>query len=142
MSSVPEVEKRKRLAHILRKFPLDQTQRSAFDKSTSAICAGVHLIQGPPGTGKTRTALVIILALASLNLRVLLTAGSNKGVDKLQPRDRRRQCRPVGLEPAELVWTACTFPNTYTPNVRCASEQRLDKGSESGEQGQRPRSGS
>jgi hypothetical protein len=27
MSSVPEVEKRKRLAHILRKFPLDQTQR-------------------------------------------------------------------------------------------------------------------
>ncbi|KAN0081110.1 P-loop containing nucleoside triphosphate hydrolase protein [Elaphomyces granulatus] len=83
MSSVPEVEKRKRLGHILQKFPLDKTQRAAFNKSTSAICAGVHLIQGPPGTGKTRTALVIILALASLNLRVLLAAGSNKGVDNL-----------------------------------------------------------
>jgi ATP-dependent RNA/DNA helicase IGHMBP2 len=83
MSNVLEGEKKKRLEYILRKFPLDKAQREAFNKSTSAICAGVHLIQGPPGTGKTRTALIIILALASLNLRVLLAAGSNKGVDNL-----------------------------------------------------------
>jgi hypothetical protein len=83
MSSIPEALKEKRLRYILSKFPLDEAQREAFNKSTSAICVGVHLIQGPPGTGKTRTALVIILALASLNLRVMLAAGSNKGVDNL-----------------------------------------------------------
>jgi AAA domain len=83
MSSVPEEEKRHRLGYILKKYPLDPTQREAFDKATSKICVGVHLIQGPPGTGKTRTALVIILALASLKLRVLLAVSSNNGVDNL-----------------------------------------------------------
>ncbi|GIC84550.1 uncharacterized protein Aud_000368 [Aspergillus udagawae] len=39
--------------------------------------------QWPPGTGKTRTAVVIILLLMALNLKVLLVAGSNKGVDNL-----------------------------------------------------------
>jgi hypothetical protein len=52
MSNVSEGEKKKRLEYILKKFPLDKAQREAFNKSTSAICVGVHLIQGPPGTGK------------------------------------------------------------------------------------------
>lgn len=34
-------------------------------------------------TGKTRASLVIILALAALNLPVMIAAGSNKGVDNL-----------------------------------------------------------
>ncbi len=83
MSKVPAEQQRERLQYILENFPLDETQRAAFDKSTRRICAGIHLIHGPPGTGKTRTALVIILTMTALDLRVLLAAGSNKGVDNL-----------------------------------------------------------
>ncbi|KAJ5801007.1 uncharacterized protein N7518_003075 [Penicillium psychrosexuale] len=42
-----------------------------------------HGSVGPPGTGKTRTAKRIILTLASLGLKVFVTAGSNKGVNNL-----------------------------------------------------------
>jgi len=83
MSTVPDEQKRERLDYILGKYKPDKTQYEAFLRSTRNIRAGIHLIQGPPGTGKTRTALIIILALASLKLRVLLAAGSNKGVDNL-----------------------------------------------------------
>ncbi|KAJ9247806.1 hypothetical protein DTO207G8_7809 [Paecilomyces variotii] len=83
LSSLDRPTQEMRLAYILQKFPLSESQRRAFDRSIYHICAGVHLIQGPPGTGKTRTASVIILALACLHVRVLLAAGSNKGVDNL-----------------------------------------------------------
>ncbi|KAJ5405989.1 hypothetical protein N7465_007273 [Penicillium sp. CMV-2018d] len=62
---------------------LDPTQKEAFTKSTTAITVGVSLIQGPPGTGKTTTAVAIVLAMMALQIRVLLTAASNKGVDNL-----------------------------------------------------------
>lgn len=71
------------MKHIISQFPLDVAQEQAFRTSTTKIVCGVNLIQGPPGTGKTRTAMVIILVLASLGLKVLLAAGSNKGVDNL-----------------------------------------------------------
>ncbi|KAJ9222120.1 hypothetical protein DTO027B5_5086 [Paecilomyces variotii] len=83
ISNVEPSLQEERLAYILQKFPLDETQREAFNRSISRICAGIHLIQGPPGTGKTHTAVVVVLAFACLNVRVMIAAGSNKGVDNL-----------------------------------------------------------
>ncbi|KAG2026812.1 hypothetical protein GB937_001602 [Aspergillus fischeri] len=83
MSQLPQQQKAERIFYIEKNFPLDEAQREAFLKSTFQITCGVNLIQGPPGTGKTRTAVVIILLLMALDLKVLLVAGSNKGVDNL-----------------------------------------------------------
>jgi hypothetical protein len=83
MSILSEQEKAERLEYILHHFPLDESQKRAFNQSTRQLIGGLHIIQGPPGTGKTHTAVAIILAVASLGLRVLLAAGSNKGVDNL-----------------------------------------------------------
>ncbi|KAJ9220017.1 hypothetical protein DTO207G8_5296 [Paecilomyces variotii] len=83
LSNVEQDQKEHRLRYILDKFPLDKTQRKAFNRSVRQIVAGIYLIQGPPGTGKTHTALVIILAFACRGIRVLIAAGSNKGVDNL-----------------------------------------------------------
>jgi ATP-dependent RNA/DNA helicase IGHMBP2 len=83
MSEVPLQQQDERIAYILENFPLDEAQHQAFLKSTFKVTCGINLIQGPPGTGKTRTAMVIILLLMALDLKVLLVAGSNKGVDNL-----------------------------------------------------------
>ncbi|RHZ68274.1 DEAD/DEAH box helicase [Aspergillus thermomutatus] len=83
MSEVPPEQQDERISYIMKNFPLDEAQHQAFLKSTFEITCGVNLIQGPPGTGKTRTAMVIILLLMALDLKVLLVAGSNKGVDNL-----------------------------------------------------------
>lgn len=83
MSSIPVNLRRERLDYILQKYPLDEVQWTAFQRSTTAICAGIHLIQGPPGTGKTRLGMVIILAFAALDFKVLLTAASSKATDNL-----------------------------------------------------------
>ncbi|PKY06173.1 P-loop containing nucleoside triphosphate hydrolase protein [Aspergillus campestris IBT 28561] len=83
ISELSGEEIERRLEYIMSRFPLDEAQERAFRTSTTQIVCGVNLIQGPPGTGKTRTAMVIILVLASLGLKVLLAAGSNKGVDNL-----------------------------------------------------------
>jgi hypothetical protein len=37
----------------------------------------------PPGTGKTRTAEIILLLLIELDPKVLLIAGSNKGINNV-----------------------------------------------------------
>ncbi|KAF7125947.1 hypothetical protein CNMCM5793_002306 [Aspergillus hiratsukae] len=83
ISEVPLQQQDERIAYILENFPLDEAQHQAFLKSTFKVTCGVNLIQGPPGTGKTRTAMFIILLLMALDLKVLLVAGSNKGVDNL-----------------------------------------------------------
>ncbi|RHZ74961.1 hypothetical protein CDV55_109139 [Aspergillus turcosus] len=83
MSKLSSQLQDERIAYIEEIFPLDEAQQRAFSESTFEITCGVNLIQGPPGTGKTRTAMVIILMLMALNLKVLLVAGSNKGVDNL-----------------------------------------------------------
>lgn len=82
-SSVDTITQAEYLSRIEHLVPLDETQTEALKRSTFAIPGGVHLVVGPPGTGKTRTAKRIILTLASLGLKVLVTAGSNKGVDNL-----------------------------------------------------------
>lgn len=82
-SSVDATTQAEYLRRIEQLVPLDLPQTEAVKKSTFAIPGGVHLVVGPPGTGKTRTAKRIILTLASLGLKVLVTAGSNKGVDNL-----------------------------------------------------------
>ncbi|KAF7160020.1 hypothetical protein CNMCM5623_005566 [Aspergillus felis] len=83
MSEVLPPQQAERISYILENFPLDEAQQRAFPKSTFEITCGISLIQGAPGTGKTRTAMVIILLLMALDLKVLLVAGSNKGVDNL-----------------------------------------------------------
>jgi hypothetical protein len=83
ISSIEQAKQDEYLKHIEKVVPLDTEQAQAVRKSTVAVPGGVHLIVGPPGTGKTRTAKRIILTLASLGLKVLVVAGSNKGVDNL-----------------------------------------------------------
>lgn len=76
-------ERKHRVDYILRNFRLDEHQRKAFDASVTATTCGIHLVQGPPGTGKTTTSVVIVLALAALQHKVMLAGGSNTGVDNL-----------------------------------------------------------
>ncbi|QKX53991.1 uncharacterized protein TRUGW13939_01072 [Talaromyces rugulosus] len=83
MSILSEQEKAEKLEYIRHHFPLYESQKRAFNQTTRQLIGGLHIIQGPPGTGKTHTAVAIILAVTSLGLRVLLAAGSNKGVDNL-----------------------------------------------------------
>src|SRR5436190_2609634 len=42
MSDVPAELQEERLTYILKKFELDKEQQKLFEKSTTAICAGVH----------------------------------------------------------------------------------------------------
>ena len=51
--------------------------------SVFKVIAGIHLVKGPPGNGKTRTTLVMLLILASLGMKVLISAGSDQAVDTL-----------------------------------------------------------
>ncbi|KAJ5193258.1 hypothetical protein N7449_009400 [Penicillium cf. viridicatum] len=83
LSSLPSDIAKERLEYVRDFCHLDPNQEEAFTKSTTAITVGVSLIQGPPGTGKTTTAVAIVLAMMALQVKVLLTAASNKGVDNL-----------------------------------------------------------
>ncbi|KAL4885518.1 P-loop containing nucleoside triphosphate hydrolase protein [Aspergillus karnatakaensis] len=83
ISTVPQEQQQARIRFILEKYPLDAAQLEAFQAAVTRIVCGLCLIQGPPGTGKTRTALVIILVLACLDIKVMLAAGLNQAVDKL-----------------------------------------------------------
>lgn len=55
LSNVDEALRGERLRYILQKFPLDETQRKAFDRSVQQVVARIHLILGPLGTGKTHS---------------------------------------------------------------------------------------
>ncbi|KAK9853778.1 uncharacterized protein MYU51_005241 [Penicillium brevicompactum] len=83
ISTVPDEEKQRRVDYIWKKFPLDESQTTAVQRSVFDVFAGIHLVKGPPGNGKTRTTVVILLMLVSLNLPVLICAGSNQAVDTL-----------------------------------------------------------
>ncbi|QKX58552.1 uncharacterized protein TRUGW13939_05677 [Talaromyces rugulosus] len=83
MSGLEEHVIRDRLAVLEKTFQLDDTKRQAYTSSVRTIVAGVSIIQGPPGTGKTHVAVAIVVTLASLGLKVLLAAGSNKAVDNV-----------------------------------------------------------
>ncbi|KAJ5784046.1 uncharacterized protein N7518_009723 [Penicillium psychrosexuale] len=83
LSSLPSQIAKERLQYVRNFCHLDPTQEEAFTKSTTAITVGVSLIHGPPGTGKTTTAVAIVLAMMALQIKVLLTSASNKGVDNL-----------------------------------------------------------
>ncbi|PYH29302.1 P-loop containing nucleoside triphosphate hydrolase protein [Aspergillus neoniger CBS 115656] len=74
---------RERIGHLSQTFRLDEAQREAFQASLVRVVCGVSLIQGPPGTGKTSTAKAIVCTAAALGCKILLVAGSNKGVDNL-----------------------------------------------------------
>ncbi|OJJ50613.1 hypothetical protein ASPZODRAFT_21166 [Penicilliopsis zonata CBS 506.65] len=115
MSELPADEKRKRLEWIAKSFPLDAYQSEAFRRSTTAIPGGVHLIKGPPGTGKTSTALVIILSLAALGIKVLVSAGSNKAVDNLTYAIYKALQKHQQLQ----VWCG-TFCRFRTPSYQIA----------------------
>ncbi|CAG8047206.1 unnamed protein product [Penicillium olsonii] len=83
ISTLRDQEKERRVDYIWEKFPLDQSQTAAVQRSVFQVLAGIHLVKGPPGNGKTRTTMVILLMLASLNLPVLICPGSNQAVDNL-----------------------------------------------------------
>ncbi|GKZ81434.1 hypothetical protein AnigIFM56816_005954 [Aspergillus niger] len=83
MSPISPEDQQERLEHIWHTFRLDETQRRAFMASVTQIVCGVSLIQGSPGTGKSSTAKAIVCAAAALGCKILLVAGSNKGIDNL-----------------------------------------------------------
>ncbi|GAA85870.1 hypothetical protein AKAW_03984 [Aspergillus luchuensis IFO 4308] len=83
MSPVRPDVQRERIGHLSQTFRLDGAQREAFQASLVRVVCGVSLIQGPPGTGKTSTAKAIVCTAAALGCKILLVAGSNKGVDNL-----------------------------------------------------------
>ncbi|RDH36405.1 P-loop containing nucleoside triphosphate hydrolase protein [Aspergillus welwitschiae] len=98
MSPVPPNLQQERVEYLSHIFRLDEAQKEAFQASLVKIVCGVSLIQGPPGTGKTSTAKAIICTAAALGCKILLVAGSNKGVDNLAEavtkalqRDKRLQ---------------------------------------------------
>ncbi|CRG89918.1 hypothetical protein PISL3812_06957 [Talaromyces islandicus] len=72
-----------RINSIKKACRLDTTQLEAYEKSLFYMVAGMSLVQGPPGTGKSHLGVAIIVTIASLGFKVLLTAGSNKAVDSL-----------------------------------------------------------
>jgi hypothetical protein len=78
----PEIVQR-RLEYIRTVRILDDKQQEGYDKSLTRMVAGLSLILGPPGTGKTHVAVAIIVTAASLGLKVILAAGSDKAVDNL-----------------------------------------------------------
>ena len=78
----PDIQKQ-RIDYIRKKYELDKSQHQAVERSVFKVVAGIHLVKGPPGNGKTRTTLVMLLILASLEMRVLISAGSNQAVDTL-----------------------------------------------------------
>ncbi|KUL83526.1 hypothetical protein ZTR_10541 [Talaromyces verruculosus] len=83
MSGLGQDTIQERLNYLERKFTLDDAQRQACRNSVRNIVAGINLVQGPPGTGKTHVAVAIIVTVACLGLKVLLTASSNKAVDNV-----------------------------------------------------------
>jgi hypothetical protein len=74
---------RERIEYIREKYVLDKSQSRAVQMSVFKVIAGIHLVKGPSGNGKTRTTLVMLLILASLGMKVLISGGSNQAVDTL-----------------------------------------------------------
>ncbi|MCJ1380132.1 hypothetical protein MMC17_003235 [Xylographa soralifera] len=65
-------------------FPLNPSQQDPFNRIfDTGVANGLMLIQGPPGTGKTLVSSAITLACSASDLKVLVGAGSNPGVDAL-----------------------------------------------------------
>ncbi|KAI9878183.1 MAG: hypothetical protein M1830_001618 [Pleopsidium flavum] len=73
----------RRYGRVLDMFKLDHFQLMAFNASTMQLVAGLAVIQGAPGTGKTRVNACIAIALASVGIKVLVTAASNNGAEAL-----------------------------------------------------------
>ncbi|KAL3451015.1 AAA domain-containing protein [Aspergillus insuetus] len=83
MSKLDPRRRQERVDHVLEICRLDENQSQAFWSSVTRIVCGISLVQGPPRVGETRTSTAVILALACLGIRVVLTASSNAGVDNL-----------------------------------------------------------
>ena len=64
-------------------FTLDASQAAPFEALIKGFLAGVMLIQGPPGTGKTRVNACVAIAIGVIGRKVLVTSGSNNGVNAL-----------------------------------------------------------
>lgn len=83
VSELPPDLQNERIEYIRKKFGLDKSQSRAVQMSVFKVVGGIHLVKGPPGNGKTRTTLVMLLILASLGMKVLISAGSNQAVDTI-----------------------------------------------------------
>ncbi|KAJ5686613.1 hypothetical protein N7536_009232 [Penicillium majusculum] len=124
ISTVPGEEKQRRVDYIWERFPLDESQTTAVQRSVFDVFAGIHLVKGPPGNGKTRTTVVILLMLASLNLPVLICAGSNQAVDTLLIAYQDALRRDERLR--QWCGTYCQFRTPYyqMASLRRASQRR------------------
>lgn len=83
VSTVPPDLQDERIKYILKKPALDASQLQAVTMSVFKAVAGVHIVQGPSGNRKTRTTLIMLLILASLEMKVLISAGPDRAVDTL-----------------------------------------------------------
>jgi hypothetical protein len=83
MSRLDPRRRQERVDHVLEICRLDENQLQAFRSSVTRIVCGISLVQGPPQIGETRTSTAVILALACLGIRVVLTASSDAAVDNL-----------------------------------------------------------
>ncbi|KAJ5506760.1 hypothetical protein N7453_005717 [Penicillium expansum] len=124
ISTVPDEEKQRRVDYIWEKFPLDESQTTAVQRSVFDVFAGIHLVKGPPGNGKTRTTVVILLMLASMNLPVLICAGSNQAVDTLLIAYQDALRRDERLR--QWCGSYCRFRTPYyqMASLRRASQRR------------------
>ncbi|KAJ5744428.1 hypothetical protein N7533_009298 [Penicillium manginii] len=77
---VPPDVKKEHIEYIQAKYALGDSQ---LEKSVFKVVAGILLVKDPPGKGKTRPTLVMLRILASLDIKVLVCAGSNQAVDTL-----------------------------------------------------------
>ncbi|KGO45305.1 hypothetical protein PEXP_059190 [Penicillium expansum] len=124
ISTVPDEEKQRRVDYIWENFPLDESQTTAVQRSVFDVFAGIHLVKGPPGNGKTRTTVVILLMLASMNLPVLICAGSNQAVDTLLIAYQDALRRDERLR--QWCGSYCRFRTPYyqMASLRRASQRR------------------
>ncbi|RDW81349.1 uncharacterized protein DSM5745_04906 [Aspergillus mulundensis] len=83
MSTVPQPVWEERLEYLKTHFKLDSAQEVAFNASVRAIKCGLSLFQGSDGSGRELTSIVIILALACLDISIMIAADSDKGIDDL-----------------------------------------------------------
>ena len=64
-------------------FNLQGIQLNAINTAIVENSSGINLVVGPPDSGKTETMLALICALMSSGIKVLVTAPSDAGVEKL-----------------------------------------------------------
>jgi superfamily I DNA and/or RNA helicase len=104
------------------KLPLNETQIAAVKKALAA--RDVAIVHGPPGTGKTTTLLEIIRHSIQEDGKILVTAGSNLGVDNLLEKLIQTGVKAVRLGHPARVMEALR-PHTLDYKAETHEDARL-----------------